>query len=185
MLTSQIEAVLKSVVLDSSDEKRIAKCALHISPLTYDLAKELSPHVAENLFRKLGEWKWEPRFEVTHIGFNETFPPQRMEFRPAPDVAIPGGFFPGVEIRGVQAFRPKEHEDFTLVLGIRLEIGERQVASKFLIDLYKQHVYLTFSPMQRELSLNLERPQEKPLSGQFITERAKAARGSFRGQAGL
>jgi hypothetical protein len=176
--TPNVEAVLKSVVLDSSDDKRIAKCALHITPLTYELAAELSPHVADNLFRKIGEWKWEPRLEVTHIGFNDVFPPQRMEFRPAPEVAVPGGVFPGVEIRGVEAFRAKAREEFTLVLAIRFEIGERQVASRFLIDLYKQHCYLSFEPMQRRLHLDAK--QEAPI-GTFINDRAKSRRMGLQG----
>ena len=37
--TPNIKSVLKSVVLDSEDDRRIAKCALHV-PVSYELAKE-------------------------------------------------------------------------------------------------------------------------------------------------
>src|SRR5438477_9711616 len=130
MFTSQVEAILKSVVLDSHDDQRIARCVLHVTPLSYELAKEVSAHIADRLYQLNGRNEFVPCLEVTSMSFNEKIPPQRMEFRPHPDVAVPGGVFQGVEIRGLQAFRPKSREEFALVLQIRFEIGERGVASK-------------------------------------------------------
>ena len=174
--TENVEAILRSASVDSKDDKRIARCVLHI-PLTHALAKELSDEIAEDLFRKVGEWKFEPR-GVTHVGWDVKFPAQRMEFREAPAVGTPGGFFPGVEVKSLAAFRPKGQEEFILAMGIRFEIGERQVASKFLFDLNKQTVFLTFTPMQR--ALPLEHHKEQPI-GKFINDRAHRRQAGFTG----
>lgn len=172
----EIPAILKSVVLDSDDDRRIAKCVLHIAPLTHSLALELSPRIAEDLFRKVGEWRWEPRLEMTGTAFETTaIPAQQMEFREFPNQPT-GGTFRAVEIRSLQVFRPTGREEFTLALGIRFEIGDRAVASRFLIDLYKQTAFLSFEPQQR--SLGLERAHETPI-GKFVNERARERRTGF------
>src|SRR2546425_642275 len=100
MFGSRIEAVLKNVSLDADGpDWRIAHCLLHI-PMHYELAKALSPKIADDLYRLSGSSEYIPRAELRHLKFDDLqIPLQRMEFRAVASAPIPGGFVPGVEIR--------------------------------------------------------------------------------------
>ncbi len=180
MFKRQVEATLKSVNLDSDGEWRIAHCLFYVT-LDYELAKEVSPKVADSLFRlhTRSDWKrgmpdFEPRLELHHVSFDGfEFAPQRMEFRALPSVPNAGAVVPGVEIRKLEALKLKGSEDLTLaiVVKLRFTLQQRAVISTFLIDHLKQSVWLTFQEQQK--GLPLEKHQEE---GAFMNKRASEAR---------
>jgi hypothetical protein len=95
-----------------------------------------------------------------------------------PSAAWPDGGRRRVSERGgrlvvyLEAQHQKNQQDFTLVMDVVFAIGDRQVAAAFLIDLFKQTIFLTFEREQRMLIEEEE--------GEFLNERAVRARGTSR-----
>jgi hypothetical protein len=183
MFKRQVECLLKSVNLDADREWRIAHCLIYVT-LDYELAKEVSPKLAEALFRVSpagSKWKqsgreFEPRLELRQANFEGIeFPAQRMEFRPFPDAPAAGAIIPGVDIRKVQAVKLKNSDDLTLAIGIRFRftLQQQPVISAFLVNHLKQSCWLTFVDQQDRLPLG--GPQEE---GTFVNERNRKGTGA-------
>lgn len=159
MFKKQIEAVLKSAPISAKLDWRVAHCTFHV-PLDRQLAKEVSPRVADRLYRlknpTASNSEYVPCLEIRHIKFSEDdvkLSMQRMEFRVLPDNPIPGAVIPGAEILSVEAVSLRGARDLTLVLAVRFrfQIPHIPIMARLLIEQLGQTVWLTFTEQQQSL----------------------------------
>jgi len=154
-----VTAILKSANLNSDEEHRTAYCQLYIFPLTRDLAKQISPSMADALFRVAGKMnEYEPRLEMVGSVWEVDEPIQKLDYCAHPDVPLQRGRIDSVEIQHMHIQRKKS--DLILVLGIHFII-DWSVSVDFFERL-KGTVDLTFSPMgQKKLPLKVEVEKEQ------------------------
>ncbi len=159
MFETPQEFILKNESLDSPDEtQRFAYCQIHLKPLTYAIAKEVSAELAGVLFELTNPGKhernvYQPRHCIKHLVLEQTFKAHELIFRHHPELPIIGKISP-VEIRDVQAQKTKHSTEFTLILGLRFKIADRGVASALLIDRWMQPVAVTLNELQFALPLD-------------------------------
>lgn len=147
--TENVKAYLKSIVLDTDKDKRIARLRFFVG-LTHDLATEASPHIADRLFRKNGD-TYDPVLEVTSMDFAITFPQQSLSYRRSPDYVGHHVFIPNVRISGVSAQKLISGKpDFSLLFNCEFEITDKTVITD-LIDLIHENFFITFRAIQGEL----------------------------------
>lgn len=179
MFKRQIEAMLKSATTNASLDWRIAHCLFYV-PIDRMLAKELSPRVADRLFRlknpTASSSEFIPCLEIRQLTFSEEdvkFTTQQMEFRALPDKPLAGAIIPGVDIRAIQALRLRGSTELTVAMDLvfRFKIAQTPVIAKLLIDQLGQSVWLTFTAQQEKLPIG-----DDADSGLTINEKAARAR---------
>lgn len=175
MFKRQIEAILKTATTNAKLDWRVAHCLFHV-PIDRMLAKELSPRVADRLFRlknpTASNSEFVPCLEIRQLKFSEEdvkFDTQQLEFRALPDGPLTGRI-PGVTIQGVQAVRLRGASELTIAVALtfRFKVPETPVMSKLLIEQLGQSVWLTFTMQQHALALD-----DESETGQFVNERNK------------
>lgn len=192
MFKHQIEATLKSVQFGCEDEWRTADCVFHV-PMDYGLARELSPVVAARLFMvkdvhpnmvsegkrvyrmdDIGEFVPCPDLKLVRFdGDVLVFEPQKLEIRATPDVPVPGGTVPGVDIYRVEGLKQKGASEMILALHVRAKFMPTQipVLGKLLIGQLGQTCWLQFTAQQSRLQMT-----DAQDAGATINEKAKASR---------
>lgn len=127
-------------------------------PLTHDLADEILPAMARDLFNKV-EGKvsgvdgsaWEPKPEVAETTFNILLDPQLMEVRQHPDLD-PVCRQSAVTVRKVVAYKAKAG-NWMLSFLAGFVISDLNVIVA-LINCFKQGVYLSFQAEEPKLDLS-------------------------------
>jgi hypothetical protein len=168
--TKNVEALLRSAILEADDKERRAKCLFSVRPLTPKLAGEISEHVESYVFHAEHSEQY-----LKSMAFDLKIPRQWLTFAQHPDLPTTGGRIRNVDIGGIQVVRhPKlvaGQFEFRLLFEARFVIIDKAVTSKLVIDCLKQPVYLTFEIMQKELPLGADSREQ--LSGEFINRRAR------------
>lgn len=121
-------------------------------PLTFDLADEILPAMAKDLFMDVNG-SWQPKPEIQQSIFNLSPAPQVMTVRTHPelsaDIAVPG-----VTLRKISA-KKVDAGTFMLCFTATWTLGDRKEAVS-VIDRLKLGVYLTFVEQQRTMDLQPE-----------------------------
>lgn len=150
--TENVEVYLKSAILDTDGEKRIAKVKFHKTPIDYDLAREISPQVAGRLFHgSNGETNPAPVLEMTKAEFLLNIPKQSMSFIRDPGFSTKKSLVESAEIVSVSAQKLfADNPNFSLIFTVAFEITDKSILQD-LVELLHEKVFITFRPMQGEL----------------------------------
>lgn len=142
-----VECYLKSVVLDTEDDKRICKLRLFVTPITFDLASEVSPLIADRLFRKSGDG-FVPVQEMDGPKFLIQVSEQSMEYRRHPEYVGHQVSVSHVSIGNLTAQKVIPGDpNFSLIFTASFEILDKTVITD-LADLLHEKLFVTFAPMQ-------------------------------------
>lgn len=138
---------------DDPEQKEL-KLVFHVNPITYELAREISPQVADRLFRLNPENEWVPAEEITKAAFSGiTIPMQNIEFFELPDEAREKGVLvDGCAISNLRAQRPfvDARLEFDVVLPMNRET--MRIVEKY----YKAACFLSMEAIQRTMELTAE-----------------------------
>jgi hypothetical protein len=147
--TKNVEVFLKSAVLDTDGEKRIAKVRFHVTPITYELLQEVSPEVADRLFTgTAGDRR--PSVEIAKADLVVNIPPQSMAFVRNPDYGK-ATLIPDCQIAGLSAQRLfSDNPEFSLLFNVVFEIRDREIVQD-LVELLHEKLFISFQALQGEL----------------------------------
>lgn len=153
------------------DTNHVAEFGMEV-PLTKDLADEIQPAMARDLFGDDGQ----PKAEMAGVSFALSLPTQRLEFRDHPEIA-PLGVVTGVTIRGVAAKKSDDGKAWLLqfTVGWVLDDSNEAAVMQLIRRIRKTGVYLRFEPMQS--TLNLEAGQADAAADAAPAEGKKRGRG--------
>jgi hypothetical protein len=143
-----VELYLKSINLKAEDDnKRFCALRLFRTPISYELAAEVSEKIADRLFRKSGS-SYQP---VQEMGRTELFIATQllsMEYRRSPDYPGHEVLIENVSIGNVWAQKLiPGNPNFSLLFDARFEIMDKTVISD-LTTLLHETFYFTFKAMQ-------------------------------------
>src|SRR3954470_21974201 len=106
--TPKISMYLNNFSGCGDDERKEMRLNFYVTPITYQLAVEVSPQLADRLFRKAGNDEWNPCAEMPKAMFSiGDIPAQRVTFFPHTDelVEMYGVLVEHARISGIQATR--------------------------------------------------------------------------------
>jgi hypothetical protein len=147
--TENVPAYLKSIVLKTEAKKRMASLRFFITPITYNLALEAAPAIADRLFNANSDHT--PVQEMGRTEFLVRIPKQSMSYKRHPDYVGHDVLIPEVAIDGISAQKVIQgNPNFSLIFDASFEIGDKTVIPD-MIDLLKEKVYVTFKPLQGSL----------------------------------
>lgn len=131
---------------DDSESKEL-KLVLQITPITLELANEISPLLADRLFRNvMGEWL--AAGEITKASFSSIpIPMQNITFNELPEGGS-GVVVPGCAISNLRAARAYEGA-FRLEFDVVVPMDG--MTMRLVEQFYKATCFLTMEPIQREL----------------------------------
>jgi hypothetical protein len=146
--TENVEAYLKSILLKADGEKRLAILRFFITPVSFELAQEASPAIADRLFRKAeGEAPY-PVLEMGRTDFVIQVPTQSMGYRRHPEYVGHEALVNDVEVGKISAQKViPDDPRFSLIFNATFEIVDKNVIPD-LVSLMQEKLYLTFKPMQ-------------------------------------
>lgn len=155
---------------DDTEHKEM-KFVFYVGAISQQLAHEVSPQIADRLFRKNEEDEWTPAKETTKATFaGITIPMQNITFYALPEDA--GVFESGVlvencAISNLRATRPTIEARLEFDVVVPMDSVTMRLVEKF----YKAICFLTMEPVQR--SLPVEISTDEPSLG--LQEAADAA----------
>lgn len=150
--TPKVPCWLQNFTGQGEDEKKEIRFTLYVNPITYGLAAEVSPHLADRLFRNIGG-EWSPVSEMPKAVFTlGGMPAQRATFYPHNDelVEMYGVLVENCKISGIQATRAfPDKPEFRLEFAMTVPMDE--VTMGLIRRFYKEQFFLSTAPMQPEL----------------------------------
>lgn len=143
------------------DRNHLVEVDLEV-PLTYDLADEILPAMARDLFDD-ANGSWVPKPEIRETEFNIAPPPQLMAIREHPDLDTTEVKIGQVTLRKVRA---KKAEAAVLVLAFTCSwvLGDDKELTTMVRRL-KTGVYLTFTEQEPKLDLQ---PPDQTVDGEVV-----------------
>src|SRR3990172_5389290 len=151
--TKQIGCFLNAFAGHGDDnEAKELKLVFHIAPITPDLAIEISPRMADRLFRSIGG-EWEPAREITKASFASIqVPMQNITFHAMPDGLFDKGVLvPSAAISNLRAQRG-DGPDFRLEFDVLFPMDRETM--RLVEQYYKATAFLSMEPVQREIELS-------------------------------
>lgn len=135
-------------------EAKELKLVFHISGISQDLAAEISPLIADRLFRKNIEGEWKPAEEITKASFaNINIQMQNITFNELPDGEEDRGVLVlGCAISNLRATRP--FVDARLEFDVVMPMDGSTV--RLIEKYYKATCFLTTEPIQRDIEYTPE-----------------------------
>jgi hypothetical protein len=119
-------------------------------PLTFELADEISPAIARDLFNEI-KGEWTPKPEISTLGMNISPAQQLMTLREHPDLD-PQVKIAGVTVRKIVA-KKGEANTWLLTFTATWTLGDPKEAIT-MIQRLKMGVYLTFVEQEPQLDLS-------------------------------
>lgn len=148
--TEKVSAYLNNFTGKGDDERKELKLNLYVTPITYQLANEVSPHLADRLFRRAGNDEWNPCAEMPKAVFNiGDIPAQRVLFYPHQDEAVEkfGILVETARISGIQAVRAfADKLDFRLEFDMTVQMDD--VTMGICRRFFKEPIYVSMEPVQ-------------------------------------
>lgn len=150
--TEKVPSYLNNFSGIGEDEKKEIKLSIYVTPISYELANEVSPQIADRIFRKFND-EWTPALEVGKTSFIiGQIPPQRVTFLPHEDslVEMFGILLENAHITGIEARKAwPDKPDFRLEFVMTVPMDENSMT--IIRRYYKEKVLLTMFPMQPTL----------------------------------
>lgn len=130
------------------NENKELRLVFHVVPITPELAMEVSPYLADRLFRKMLD-EWEPAKEISKAQFSSlAIQMQNITFHSLPDGAIPGVMVEGADISNVRAAK-EITGNFRLEFDVVVPMDG--ITMRLVEQFYKSTCFLTMDPIQREI----------------------------------
>ena len=146
---------------DDQESKEL-KLVFHVTPISQELATEVSPHLADRLFRWDGlDGTWQPAREITKASFasvhvqmqNITFHGLPEENREDRGVLVLGAAISN--LRGRRAFQ----DSFEFRLEFDVVVPMDSITMELVEKYYKSPCFLTMEPIQSEITYETSEPQ--------------------------
>lgn len=133
---------------DDTESKEL-KLVFHVNAITPELASEISPQLADRLFRKNIEGEWVPAEEITKAAFsNIVVPMQNIKFYSLPPGEIESGVLVlGCAISNLRAQRPVVEARLEFDVVVPMDSNSMRLVEKY----YKGDCFLTMEEIQREI----------------------------------
>lgn len=146
--TENTQLYLKSINLKAEDDnKRFCTLRLFRTPISFELASEVSEGIADRLFRKSGS-SYQPVQEMGRAELFVSVPLLSMEYRRSPDYVGHQVLIENVSIENVWAQKLLPgNPNFSLLFDARFEIVDKTVVSD-LTTLLHETFFFTFKQMQ-------------------------------------
>lgn len=153
--SAKTKTYLQNVSFDGKDTKKIVRTIFYITPVSYDLAAEISQEMADTLFKD-----GNPRQVMPNVQFKlDNMALQSVTWHPFDDPAMDnmGALTHNCKISSISAMRPyPDKPDFRLIFRADFPMDSNIVA---LVHRYfRTVVFLTTSDMQGELFAGTEDP---------------------------
>lgn len=179
--------VKQAKFMPGKDESNLVTFTFFLTPIDYNLAVEIDPHIADRLFRKVGP-DWNPCQEFDKVPFKITPESCSMKFKLHEELESGGGYIPLVEFSSLRAFKPFSNDpNFSLAFDATFPAVDKDTIWQLLSRL-KKTVLITFDKVQPELPFAANEaapkceecenpPRYKTADGQrfFCTEHVRAA----------
>lgn len=148
--TENQKCYLAEVQPKADGDKRIAYCKFHITPVSHALAVDISPLIADRIFRG-SNGSYAPVLEMSSAHFLTNYGKQCMTVMRDPNYAVGRALIQDAEIKSLAAKKLfPDNPDFSIVFVVAFEIQDPLIV-KDLVQLLHENVYLSFSPMQPAL----------------------------------
>lgn len=173
--TEKFSAFLQGVKWSGTAEKKLIELVIYITPITFELAAEVSEKIADRLFRRGEDGKWAPALEMPTAAFNAgTIPVQTMTIFPVNDqetgdpalTETLGTMLQNVNVSGFHALQliPAKPD---LTLAFRATTALDKLTAELAIRFYRKKIFLTFAAMQGELPLD---NKQNTVAGEALCE---------------
>jgi len=159
--TENVEVYVKGVTTGlGKDDVILATLTLYVTPIKYELAKEVDESLAATLFRKRGT-----EYKPVQILDKPTFllEPQgcSLKWRTLPDMDSGGGLIPFVQFTKLRAFKPfADNPNFTLAFDATFICPDKDTLWSFA-GKSKKSIFVTFTQVQGELFPDLSQHDGK------------------------
>lgn len=151
--TPKIAAFVQKASMEGKDEKKFVRFTIYITPILHALACEVSPAIADRLFKFDAAGEPHPVLEMQSTSFEiGAIPLQTMLMHPVDDPAMDdhGVMLQAVEISAIHARKVfPEDPNFTLIFNA--EVPKNSLAVQMIDRYFREKVFLTFATMQQEL----------------------------------
>lgn len=153
--TPKVKAYLQAVKWVGKEDDPRQRMTFYITPISFELACEISPKLADRLFRKDPNTdRWMPARELGTGGFDiGTVPLQTMEWHPAGEGTLDfdaGQMVQGVTVNDISTlhlFADSDDTTLAFVCECPLDAHIVELARKY----YRKNVWLTMAQMQAKL----------------------------------
>lgn len=153
--TPKIRAFIQGASLEGDAEEQMVKFLIYITPIKHALACEISPIIADRLFKFDKANKPHPVSEMDRPTFNiGTIDLQTMELHPSDDPKMEkhGVLLQAVQISKISARKLyPDNPNFSLIFSA--ELPKDDLSFQMMGKYFKREVYLTFEAMQIPLPL--------------------------------
>jgi hypothetical protein len=151
--TEKIKSYLNNFTGNGDSDEKFMKLVFYVTPITYELASEVSPLLADRLFRNSNGKDWQPAQEMPKASFSSIQVPKcNLTFHPHDaDMKIDNGVMvPAVAISNLRAQRaypdkPEFRLEFDCV--VPMDQDTMELVHKY----YKSTCFLTFEASQAEI----------------------------------
>lgn len=136
---------------DDTENKEL-KLVFFVTPITQELASEISPFLADRLFRLDDDREWQPAAEITKANHSSlVIPMQNVEFHDLPDIdSNRATLVEGVGISNLRSARtPDDTGQFRLEFDAIVPMNRETM--RLIEKHYKATVYLTMHEIQRKI----------------------------------
>jgi len=143
---------LKKVSFEpGKDSETLMTLRFFVTPITYQLAKQVDPKIADRLFRSVGG-DWLPVKESDRMGFHPITPePCSIKYQLHEEIEDGGGFIPHAAFSGLDGMKVfADKPDFTLAFNASFVIVDQHIAWTFITRL-RSTFFLTFARVQETL----------------------------------
>jgi hypothetical protein len=133
-------------------ESKELKLIFHITPIEHELARDISPKMADRLFRN-GDVEPEPALEITKASFSSINVPMcniKFDSLPDSDSMLPGVMVAGAGISNLRAAKVVAGgSDFRLEFDVVVPMDG--ITMRLVEQYYKATCFLTMEEIQRKL----------------------------------
>ncbi len=151
--TARVGCFLNSFGSHGEAEEKELRLTFFILPIPQNLAAEISPKLADRLFRSNGD-EWEPAREIGKTTFaNITVPMQNVDFYSLPEDLGAGFDKSRVENAAISGLRASRTEGMAHRLEFEMVIPMDEHTINLVKRYYKSTCFLTMEAVQRELTV--------------------------------
>lgn len=149
----KVEVFMQNAGLAGEKDDKRVRYTFYITPLRHALAAEISPDLAKQLFHPDASGDMKPVTVMPNCSFNlGTIPLQRMELHPSDDAQMDslGVLLDRAQISNLAA-RTLFPDVPDHTLEFRVEVPKNQLSVEMMSKYFKEKLYLSFSPLQKDL----------------------------------
>ncbi len=153
--TPKIAAFIQKASLEGKEDEQLVRFLVYVTPITHTLACEVSPSIADRLFKSDASGTPQPIAEIELVNFDiGTIDLQTMAMHPVDDPAMDnhGVLLKAVQISNISA-KKLYPDDPKFSLIFTAELPKDDLSFSMMGKYFKRKVFLTFETMQKELPL--------------------------------